>query len=180
MYNGGSNGNGKNGNGNKGDSSLPFYDNNGKARMVLGVGPSGEPSIRMLDENGVERLIIGLGDGQPAIAFFNEKREPRFLLHPNLFSFGEDGKGMLEMRSGASGALCVRINGKDGKGGIMFGVLDHNQSVVTLSDKAGTARVGMCINKDGSPALNLAGADGKLDWQPEIALPPKRRRRKAG
>ena len=86
---------------------------------------------------------------------------------------------MFEMRPSASGALCVRINGKDGKGGVMFGVLDHNQSLVTLSDKAGTARVSMCIDKDGSPGLNLAGPDGKLDWQPDIPMPPKRRRRKA-
>jgi len=168
-----------NGNGNNGDSCYALYDNNGNARMVLEISDSGEPSIRLRDGNGVDRLVIGLGEGEPIIAFFNEKHEPSFLLHPNLFSFGEDGKSMFEMRPGANGALCVRINGKDGKGGLMFGVLDDNQSLVTISDKAGTARVGMCIDGDGSPALNLAGPDGKLDWQPEIAMPTKRRRRKA-
>jgi len=167
------------GNGNNGDSCFALYDNNGNVRMVLGVGSSGEPGMQMCDQNGVERLFIGLGDGQPTIIFYDEKHESRFVLHPNLFSFGEDGKGMCEMRPGDGGALWMQINGRDGKSGLKFGVLGNSESLVTLSDKTGTARVGMCIEEDGSPALNLAGADGKLDWQPDIAMPPKRRRRKA-
>lgn len=168
-----------NGEDNNGDSCIPLYDNNGNVRMVLGVGSSGEPGIRMYDQNGVQRLFIGLADGHPMIAFCNEKNEPSFLLHPKLFSFGEDGKGMFEMRPGAGGALKVEINGKNGKSGLTLGVLDDAMSLMILSDKAGMPRVGMCIDGDGNPGLNLSGADGKLDWQPEIAMPTKGRRRKA-
>jgi len=168
-----------NGNGNNGDSCFALYDNNGNARMVLQIDDSGEPSIRMRDGNGVERLTIGLTNGQPTIIFYNEKHEPRFLLHPDLFSFGEDGKSMFEMRQIADGGLVVMINSKKDDGGMLFGVGAGDHPTVALMDGAGTARVGMCIDEDGNPALNLSGPDGKLDWQPEIAMPTRRRRRKA-
>ena len=113
MYSGGSNGN--DGNGNNGNSYIPLYDNNGNVRMALGVKPNGEPNIIMRDKNGVERLIIGLANGQPTIAFCNEKGEPCFMLNQNTFSFGEDGKNMFEMIQSANGGLCVQIGGKNGK-----------------------------------------------------------------
>ena len=171
------NGNG-NGNGNNGGSCFPLYDSNGNVRMVLGVGPSGEPSIRMRDQNGVDRLIIGLGGGQPTIAFFNEKKEPCFLLHPDMFSFGEDGKGMFEMRPSADGSISAIMNSKGGKGALMFALSEHGEPIMALTDGAHTPRIGMSLDKDGTPRLQLAGLDGKVDWQPEIA-PTKRRRRKA-
>jgi len=169
-----SDGNGNNGNGDNGSAYLPLYDNNGKERIVLGVGPSGEPSIRMRDKNGVDRLVIGLNvDGKPVIIFYNEKHEPLFLLHPNLFSFGEEGKGMFEIIQDADVGLCVGITGKNDKGRITLGVPNENGSVVYLSDKEGRARVVMCIDEDGNPALNVMGLDGEVDWEPEIAVPTK-------
>ncbi len=175
MYDGNSN----NGNGDNGGSYLPFHDNNGKERMVLQVGPSGEPSIKMRDKNGVDRLVIGLIDGQPIIAFCNEKREPCFLLNQDMLSFGEDEKGLFEIRQSADVGLCVGITGKNDKGRITLGVSNESGSIVYLSDKEGRARVVMCIDEEGNPALNVMGLDGEVDWEPEIAVPTKQRRRKA-
>ena len=163
-----------NGNGDNGGSYLPFHDNNSKVRMVLEVGPSGEPSIRMRDKNGVDRLVIGLNvDGKPVIIFYNEKHEPCFLLNQEVLSFGEDEKALFEIIRDADVGLCVRITGKNDKGRITLGVPNESGSVVYLSDKEGRARVVMCIDEDGNPALNVMGLDGEVDWEPEIAAPTK-------
>jgi len=168
-----SDGNGNNGNGDNGSAYLPLYDNNGKERMVLEVGPSGAPSIKLCDKNGVDRLVIGLNeDGKPVIIFYNEKHEPLFLLHPNLFSFGEEGKGMFEIRQDDGGINAI-MSSEGGKGTLVFGLSGHGGPLMFFADEARKPRIGMCLDEDGTPNLQMVGLDGGGNWQPDIDVPTK-------
>jgi len=108
----------------------------------------------MHDQNGVERLIIGLADGKPVIMFYNEKGESCFMLHPDEFSFGEDGKGQFEMRQNADGGIGVNMNSKGSKAGLTFGVSSKSRPVIGLMDEARSPRIGMFIEEDGTPCMH--------------------------
>ena len=161
---------------NNGGSYLPLYDNNGNVRMALGVNSSG-PFIAMRDPNGVTRLVIGVAHGQPSIFFYNKKHELCFVLIPDLFIFGEDGKGQFEMRQNADGGMGANMSSKGSKAGLMFGVSSESRPIMAFMDEARCPRIGMLIDEDGTPCMHVAGKDGEDCWTPDVP-PTKRRRRK--
>ena len=142
-----------------GQHALVFYDEAGKKRALLSVDADGSPGLGLFDKAGEVRAMLSiLANGRPSLSLWDENGQPRVTLGAGVLRLSQtdlvecpESSLMLFGETGTAWAdLCVFPGGTPG---------------LSFHDEAGKARVGLWLDADGTPNLNLWGKDDEVLWE---------------
>jgi hypothetical protein len=146
---------------------LSFFDQQGTARLALGITKDGKPGVFLTGANGLPRLSLVAGPGRddPAIALCDDQGTPAVTLSlvkgvgPTL-TIGRTGRKSIALNVSKEGSSSIAFYDDAGKSRILLANPDEGPQV-TFFDNDTRMRASLKLDADGSPKLILYDGNGK-------------------
>jgi hypothetical protein len=147
----------------RGEVYLAFFDQNGGARLSVGVGPRGTPIISFFDDKLSLRMSLSLdtNDGTPQVVLFDGHVEPALhlgitkKLGPDL-SVGRFGQGRISISARDGGSPAIQVLDEKNNPRISLDLSDNNTPTISLLGENRVVRGSWRLHTDGSVIFSMS------------------------